>query len=84
MGAGTIMVTHALAGAGHPEVALMRGADFYYFLFDNAATRQSGEDHIQETAIVRHPRFDAVPVDRLVIEGTAFAKRINTAAMRAT
>lgn len=83
MGAGTIMVTQALATAGHPEVVLIRSADFYYFLFDNAATRQSGEAHIQETAIVRPPRFDAVPVDRLVIEGAEFAKRIKAGGTRA-
>jgi hypothetical protein len=83
MGAGTIMVSRALAEAGHPEVTLICGADFYYFLFDNMAKRQSGEAHVQETAIVRHPRFDAVPVDRLVFEGVEFAKRVKAAVVRA-
>ncbi len=77
------MVTHALAAAGHPEVSLIRGADFYYFLFDNAATRQSGERYVRETAIVHHPRFDTVPVDRLLVEGTDFAKRVKAAEVRA-
>ncbi len=58
---GTIMVSRALAEAGHPEVTLICGADLYYFLFDNTAKRRSGEAHAQETAIIRHPRFDAVP-----------------------
>lgn len=82
MGAGTIMVTRALAEAGHPEVILIRGADFYYFLFDNVASRQNGDRLVQETSIVRSPRFDAVPVDRLVVEGIDFARRVKAATMR--
>jgi hypothetical protein len=40
MGAGTIMVSRAVAEAGHPKVTLICGADFYNFLFDNAAKRR--------------------------------------------
>lgn len=76
------MVSRALAEAGHPEVISICGADFHYFLFDNIAKRQSGEAHVQETAIVRHPRFDAVPVDRLAFEGVEFAKRVEAASVR--
>ena len=81
-GAGTIMVSCALAEAGHPEVTLICGADFHYFLFDNIAKRQSGEAHVQETAIVRHPRFDAVAVDRLAFDGVEFAKRAKAPAVQ--
>lgn len=77
------MFANALAGAGHPEVTLIRGADSYHFLFDNAATRQGGERHVMATTIARRSQFVAVPVDRLVVEGTDFAKRIKAAEVRA-
>ncbi|WP_293968895.1 hypothetical protein [Sphingopyxis sp.] len=37
----------------------------------------------RQTAIVRHPQFDAGRVDRLVFEGLKFAKRVKAAAVRA-
>jgi len=77
------MVANALAGAGHPEVTLIRGADSHHFLFDNAATRQGGERHVLAITIARRSQFDAVPVDRLVVEGSDFAKWFKAAEVRA-
>lgn len=77
------MVAHAVAAACHPEVTLIRGTDVYYFTFDSAVTRKSGKAHIRVTAVVGHPRFDPVPVDRLECEGTDFAKRVKATEVRA-
>lgn len=64
--AGVNLVTRRLHESGTPEVELVRGKDYHYFVFDNGAQ--------YHTYSVMIPNFRAWSAERWEQEGREFAK----------
>lgn len=73
--AGVHTVTAAIQAAGHPEVELVRGEGYHYYVFD-AVTHGSGA---YETESVMVPHFRDIPHQRWIDDGISFAERMKGA-----
>lgn len=83
--AGVNAVTKALAKAGHPEVELVRGDGYHYFVFDNSHPDGAkdgkmrylfGADLIYETESIMTAQFRSYSFQRWVEDGIAFAEKV--------
>lgn len=70
MARGVHTVTRAIRAAGHPEVELVRGEGYHYYVFDDVAA------NIYETESVMEMHFTNITHERWIADGIAFAERI--------
>lgn len=69
----TFNVTKRLAKLGHPEVELVRGEGYHYFVFDSSRVDPTAPlSYTSESVYI--PHFRSWPFERWVQEGVSFAE----------
>lgn len=71
MARGVHTVTKAIRAAGHPEIELVRGEGYHYFIFDGVEAH-----NVYETESIMCPYFNDQAHDTWIAQGIDFAKRV--------
>jgi hypothetical protein len=73
---GVNTVTAAIARAGHPEVELVRGEGYHYYVFDQIGEHHPTGEDIHESHSVPIMHFGDRSHAKWVESGIEFAKRV--------
>lgn len=71
MARGVHTVTKAIRAAGHPEIEMVRGEGYHYFIFDAVDAHNVYDSHSEYC-----PYFNDLPHEKWVEIGIEFAEKV--------